>query len=404
MSNTNTNLNRRDFIRNSTGFLSASALTGLFGDGLWNLRGVSDDRVLVIVQLSGGNDGLSMVVPYGDDAYSNARRRARVDMDGLHKIDNHVALNADLKGLSSLYRDGKMSIIQGVSYPKATRSHFKSMDIWHAGDLRGSIEPYGWVGRFCDRSFKDNTNPNLIVSIGNKTPRAVSGRLKKPVALSSPDAYRYVAEDREKMRFPKVNDAEGKKESSLDFIRRTSREARKSSVEIRKAVERHQTSENYGVRGLANDLKMAASIICSNVGTRVLYVTMGGFDTHNNQKNRHAQLMQQLDQGLTAFQKDLAAHGMAKNVTTMVFSEFGRRVKENASGGTDHGRAGPSLILGDSVKGGLYGKHPSLTDLDKGDLKMTTDFRGIYATLIEKWMGGSARPVLKGQYQSPKFI
>ena len=398
------NINRRNFIRNGAGFLSASALTGIFGDGLWGLRGVSDDRILVVVQLSGGNDGLSMVVPYGDDAYGNARKRARVEMDGLHKIDNHVALNADLKGLSALYRDGKMSIIQGVSYPKATRSHFKSMDIWHTADLRGSLEPYGWVGRFCDRTFKENINPNLIVSIGNKTPRAVTGRLKKPVALASAETYRYVAEDREKMRFPKVNDAEGKKEGGLDFIRRTSKEARKSSLEVRKAVARHQTSVNYGNRNFGNDLKMAASIICSGIGARVVYVTMGGFDTHNNQKTRHAQLMQQLDQGLTAFQKDLAAHGTSKNVTTLVFSEFGRRVKENASGGTDHGMAGPSLILGDSVKGGLYGKHPSLTDLNKGDLKMTTDFRGIYATLIDNWMGGSSKAVLRGRFQAPKFI
>lgn len=400
------NFNRRDFMRHSAGFLAASSMSGLFGDGLWSLRGVSDERILVIVQLSGGNDGLSTVVPYGDDAYSVARNRARVDMNGLHKIDNYVALNGNLGGLSDLYRDGKLSIVQGVSYPSATRSHFKSMDIWHAGDPRGASEPYGWVGRFCDRAFRDSVNPNLVVSIGNKAPRAVTGRLIKPVALTSPDAYRYVAEDREKMRFPKINDAEGKKESNLDFIRRTSKEARKSSLEIRKAVARHQTSVNYGNLPLGGDLKIASSIICSDVGTRVVYVTMGGFDTHNNQRNRNAQLMTQLDQGLTAFQKDLQLHGVAKNVTTLVFSEFGRRVRENASGGTDHGRAGPSLVLGDSVKGGLYGKHPSLTDLDKGDLKMTTDFRSIYAALIDGWMGGSSKAVLRKQFKmkGPQFI
>ena len=296
--------------------------------------------------------------------------------------------------------------MQGCSYPKPNRSHFKSMDIWHTADLRGNAQPYGWLGRFADMTAGKNADANTLVGIGKKAELAITGKSVKPVAFTTPQSYRYVANAEQFETFDKLNEVESdKKESNLDFLRRVSSDAKSSSFRIRRAIGGYQTKVNYNAgRGLGSDLKTAAAIIAAKLPTRVIYVSMGGYDTHVNQKNRHDNNMRQLDAALGAFQKDLRRMGQADRVTTMVFSEFGRRVSENGSNGTDHGVAGPMLVLGDNIKGGLYGKHPSLTDLDKGDLKMTTDFRAVYAALLEDWMATKSGSLIGSTKKIKKLI
>ena len=400
------NKNRRDFLKaGAAGLGAASALTGLgslnplFAQGPLGLRGAGDDRILVIVQLSGGNDGLDTVVPYADDAYHKARPRLRHDTKTLHKLDDYVGLHKNLKQLAGFYESGALGIVQGAGYPNPNRSHFESMDIWHAADERGGSEPYGWLGRFADRHLAETGDPNALVSIGKGVPRALGGRIVKPVTLASPSSYRYLSDKQQRERFETVNETPPASESNLDFVRRVSRDALKSSLAIRQAAAGYKPKAAYANGPLAADLRLAAALICSGIGSRVIYTTLGGFDTHTNERGRHDNLMGQLDGALASFQRDLAAQGQADRVVTMVFSEFGRRVAENASGGTDHGAAGPMFLLGSQLKGGqLFGEHPSLTDLHRGDLKMSVDFRAVYATLLQRWMKADPKPILRDAY------
>ncbi len=365
-----------------------------------------DDQVLVILQLAGGNDGLNTVVPFTNDAYGKARRRLRIDPKDILRIDDHIGLHPGLGGLKSLWDDGDLAIVQGVGYPNPNRSHFKSFDVWHAASARGRSVGTGWVGRLCDHAFADVPDPNLVVHIGNRTPFSLYSTAHPPVAFSTPQAYRWIGSDREASALeaaapdrmpPEVKGmsppASGRDRALAD-LRRALRDAQASSETVRKAAARFRPKAPYPNSKLAASLATVSALITGGLSTRVYSVEAGGFDTHANQKQRHDNLMKQLGEGLSAFMKDLAAHGTAKRVTVFVFSEFGRRVAENASGGTDHGTAGPSFVVGPNVKGGLYGKYPSLTDLDKGDLKYEVDFRSIYATLIDRCIGADHAPVL----------
>lgn len=357
-----------------------------------------DDRVLVVIQLSGGNDGLSMVVPYADDAYGRARNTTRVTET--IKLDSYHALHAGLAPLQPFFAEGRLAIVEGCSYPNPNRSHFKSMDIWHTADVRGRQLATGWIGRAIDARCPDVVDPNLIINVGPTVPYALRGQVHKPVSFEKIENYTWNGRGADERAFAQLNQPrEGV--SDLDWLHRVAADARQSSGVLRAAAARYKPAAEYPQErnALASELQQVASLITGGLATRVYYVSMGTFDTHVRQKQAHDTLMRNFGSALAAFIADLRAQRCARRVSVLVFSEFGRRVNENASGGTDHGVAGPMLLLGESIRGGFHGLHPSLTDLDEGDLKMTVDFRQVYASVLGSWLGTDAERVLGAAYE-----
>ena len=399
-------------------FIERSAL-GMLGDPLLSSNpGVPDERILVIVQLGGGNDGLNTVVPFGSDDYFRARPQIGIRGPGAAPQNGQAAalaldgarglgLHPNLAGLKELYDEGLLSVIQGVGYPNPNRSHFTSMDIWQTGrlDAKGS----GWIGRYFDNTCNGTPKPEAAIAIGRNAPLALEGDVQKPIAFENASLFRWNGQDLHgslKDPYDTLNRtgsggfASDSADTQKAFLMRTALDAQVSSDRIRAAVAK-QPLVPYPGHGLANQLKMIAAMIRDGMPTRVYYASMGGFDTHGGQLGTHANLMRQLGESVLAFQRDLKEQRNDARVTTMVFSEFGRRVKQNASGGTDHGTAAPMFLVGPSVKPGVWGNHPSLTDLDQGDLKFGVDFRSVYASLLEDWMKTPSEKVLRGKFMNP---
>jgi uncharacterized protein (DUF1501 family) len=386
-----------------------------------------DGTILVVLQLAGGNDGLNTVVPFADDSYHKARPRLAKKEKEIITLNDYVGLNASMPYLGSLFKEGNLGVVQGVGYPNPNRSHFVSTSIWETADIENRSNT-GWIGRYFDNACS-GADPTVGISL-NKTQPESFGALKNPgVCLSSPELYRWIHGGGEKaqaeeffasLNSPEDDDlpAEGASidmpaggkvggiqgESNLAFLERVAMDARVSSAKILELAAKHKTKVNYEGTPIARSLNMVSRLIAGGMPTRVYYVSHGGFDTHNQQVNSHDRLLGQLDRALKSFFADLKAQGNAERVVLMTFSEFGRRVGENASAGTDHGRASCLFVAGEGVKGGLYGKYPSLTDLDQGDLKHTVDFRGVYASVIQGWLKTNAKPILKGDYPTMPII
>ncbi|MFB0985256.1 MAG: DUF1501 domain-containing protein [Phycisphaerales bacterium] len=372
-----------------------------------SVPGIPDDRVMVIIQLGGGNDGLNTVVPYYADEY--ARLRPRIGFGGPgSKRPAGAALELDeatglglhprLTGFKSLFDDGKLEIVQGVGYPNPNRSHFASMDIWHTG--RSDGQGTGWLGRYFDNTCNGSPTPEAAISIGRRAPLALMGDVQKPVSFEDARLFRWKGEDlHDAMKAPYEKVVRAGALNGIDpdsqaaYLMRTSLDAQISSDRIRAAV-RRSANAGYPRGPLADQLRLIAAMIRDGMPTRVYYATLGGFDTHGSQSGSHANLMGQLGDSVKAFQADLDAQGAADQVLTMVFSEFGRRVAENGSGGTDHGTAAPVFLIGDQVRPGVIGNHPSLTDLDGGDLRFGIDFRSVYAGLLTDWFKVDSASVL----------
>lgn len=397
-------------------FIERSAM-GMLGNPLLSSNpGVPDERILVIVQLGGGNDGLNTVVPYGADEYYRARPQLGIrgpraaNQNGQQaalELANAqgIGLHPNLTGLRELYDEGALSVVQGVGYPNPNRSHFTSMDIWQTGrlDAKGS----GWIGRYFDNTCNGTPVPEGAVAIGRNAPLAMQGDIQKPIAFENPSLFRWLGEDLHgamKDPYDAINraGAVGGAEpgSQREFLMRTALDAQIASERIRAAVAREPLVP-YPQSGLARQLQTIGAMIRAEMPTRVYYASMGGFDTHAGQAGPHANLMRQLGDAVLAFQRDLKAQRNEARVATMVFSEFGRRVRQNASGGTDHGTAAPVFLVGTALRGGVVGNHPSLADLDQGDLKYGIDFRSVYAGLLEDWMKAPSDKILRGRFAKP---
>jgi uncharacterized protein (DUF1501 family) len=385
-------------------------LSGPLGDG-------SDERAartLVLVQLTGGNDGLSTVVPFGDDAYGRARNSTRIGEAEVLKLDGYCGLHPALKGLKRHYDDGHVAIVSGCGYPNPIRSHFKSYEVWHTASERGRSTGAGWVGRLAETAYGSVECPELIVHVGANAPYSVYSLSHPPVIFQTPQSYRWIGpetDDLEAYRKASEEDTQrleakrkGKtpkktgSDAAIERLRGVLADANDSSARIRRAAVAYKTTATYPDDELGEALRVTASLIDARLGSRAISVELGGFDSHNNQRGQHDDRMRRLDAALSAFLDDLKGRTAESQVLVLVFSEFGRRVQENGSRGTDHGTAGPMFVLGSHVKGGLYGKHASLTDLDEGDLVHTTDFRSVYATAIERWLGADAPKVLGARY------
>ena len=385
------------------------------GEFMSEIPGVPTDHVLVVVQLGGGNDGLNSVVPFGDPNYYRVRPSIGIRENNVLKLDKAkgIGLHPNMKGILELHDEGLCAIVQGVGYPNPNRSHFKSMDIWHTADTSATGD--GWLGRYFDSECcgvgdggKPEPEPMAGIAVGREAPLAMQGRLSRPIGFEDPSLFRWLGKDvhdslsdpyEQINRRGLVEGVGG--ETNAGFLMRTSLDAQISSDQIRRAVAQRPLSP-YPNNELSRQLQMISSMIRAGLKTRVYYANLGGFDTHAGQggeQGRHAQLMETLSSSLRAFYEDLKKQGNDGRVLTMSFSEFGRRVAQNASGGTDHGTAAPMFLFGPMVKAGVHGKHPSLTDLDQGDLKYGTDFRGVYAAILESWLKADSRKILEGSYR-----
>ncbi len=378
---------------------------------------VSDDNVLVIVQLSGGNDGLNTVVPFAHDAYLKARPGIAIKERFL-KLDGDLALNPGLEALKRIFDDGKLAIVNGCGYPIPNRSHFESMDIWHTADPAGGTKG-GWLGHWLDHALRGSTattspatgNPLAAVNVGTALPQALVNEHAPVPSIQSINDFAVQTDPNTKFdgelelqiirEFTAVTDGV----PALQFLRRQATNAIVASEQIRKLTDGYKPDANYP-QGLGERLRLIAQIICGGFGTRVFYCEIGGFDTHANQLGQHEGLLKQVGDSIDAFMKDMTAKGYADKVAVMCFSEFGRRVAQNDSAGTDHGTAGPMFVCGGRVKGGLYGPYPSLApgDVADGDLKFTTDFRRVYATLLDRWLNCDSSRVLRDRFELLNFI
>ena len=389
-------LDRRDLLR--------IAAAGAVGAGVAALPGLASARarddaesVLVLVQLGGGNDGLSMVVPYADDAYGRSRAATRIEPERVLRLDDHVGLNPSMKGLKARFDAGELAVVQGCGYPRPNRSHFKSMEIWQAADHRGRAAGEGWVGRLCDVAFPES-HPARLVHVGGTTPFSLYSSRHGAASFVVPEGYRWVENEDSLASYDDTVGRVATKNDRLAFLRGVLTDARESSHAVRAAAASYRPSVRYPDDAFAYDLMAAAAVIHGGLGTRVVSTTLTGFDTHSGQRARHDELMRRLDAGLSAFLADLSASAIGRNTVVLAFSEFGRRVAENGSKGTDHGTAGPMLVAGARVKGGLHGKHPSLTELDAGDLVFTTDFRSVYGAVIAGCFGADPAEVLGAEH------
>jgi uncharacterized protein (DUF1501 family) len=406
-----------------------SALQAQAADSATQIATGKDATILVVLQMAGGNDGINTVVPYANDFYHKARPKIGFKADDVLKLNDDVGFHPALKGFKELYAGGELSVIQGVGYPNPNRSHFRSTEIWQTASDADRIEKHGWLGRYFDAACS-GADPAVGVTVGSQLPEAFFAAKPKGICFNNPQNYRFIANGNStEESYKKLNELEMSDMSpsggdvtfdensggsigmlpagmpmtggrAIDFISRTALDAQHSSDEIRGIAARVQNQATYPNSPLAGSLKLVAKLIGGGLPTRVYYVSQGGYDTHTNQIPTQQRLLGDLGDSMKAFVEDMKAQGNMGRVLVMTFSEFGRRVSENANGGTDHGAAAPMFIVGNKVKAGLLGKYPSLapSDLFQGDVKYNVDFRSVYAGVLESWLKTKSAPILGKQF------
>jgi uncharacterized protein (DUF1501 family) len=399
--------NRRGFLKTSLATstlvsMGSSTIPAFLGRSAHAASAVKpNNRILVVVQLIGGNDGLNTVVPHGVDGYLKGRRALRLSSSQVHKITAEIGLHPSMDQMAKLVEQGRVAIVQGVGYPNPDRSHFRSMEIWESARVETDALETGWLGRAVDSEDRPPGSAPPALHVGqNRLPLALRSKHTEVPSVSSLDQYRLQAGsggDARAVRDSLEQAARYRRESEdplLGFMRRNTLTAYESSRRLEQVTQPSGGKSKYPNFNLARRLELIASIIKADFGTRIFYAALDGFDTHANQLGTHAALLNELSDSIAAFHRDLSDAGHADRVALLTFSEFGRRVTENASAGTDHGAAAPLFIVGPVAQPGLVGAHPSLDDLDDGDLKHNIDFRRVYAGILEGWLRCPAAPVI----------
>jgi uncharacterized protein (DUF1501 family) len=369
-----------------------------------------DRSILVLVQLAGGNDGLNTVIPYEDAGYYRLRPTLGIKKEDAIRLDDTQGLHPSLAALHALMQEGRAGIIQNVGYPNPNHSHFRSSEIWETGSDSNQFLPSGWIGRFLDNACggADGTagigaDP-VAVHVTNELPQSfLSGKPHATFGLRSGGGRA----GKENLAFLEklVKQDDHEANANASFLRATMMDALVTEQRVQQVINGYKAESVYPGNGFAQSLRNVASLIAAGMSTRVYFVSLGGFDTHSNQANNHANLLRTLSEGLAAFQNDLVAKKLDSQVLTMTFSEFGRRPNENESRGTDHGTAAPLFVMGGKIQGGLHGTPPSLANLPKNrDLQFSTDFRQVYATVLDKWFACPAAQVLGRGYAPLPFI
>jgi uncharacterized protein (DUF1501 family) len=392
-------LSRRDFVKTSLSgaslFAMAPAIPGFLAATARAAAPLQDGRVLVVVQLDGGNDGINTIVPLKDEGYARSRKALRLKARELLKVNDIVGLHPSLSKAARLLERGELAIVQGVGYPNPSRSHFQSMAIWHSA--RRDPEEHrgpGWLGRaFDERLAAGDASGTTFVGAG-PPPAALNGRRSVPATLDRLEDLALKGEPGARATI-----AEAPSGDDLGaFVRRTALEAYTAAHHVAEMTRGRRSADEGSDGGLAGRLSLIARLVKSGARARVYYTQQGSYDTHASQLRTHADLLFELSEALSTFQADLEASGLADRVLVLCFSEFGRRVTENGSDGTDHGTAGPVLLLGKHVRAGLVGETPNLLDLEDGDLKVHVDFRRIYAAILQDWLALPSAGALGGRF------
>jgi uncharacterized protein (DUF1501 family) len=400
---------RRDFLK-ACSLVSLGTVVPQFVARTARAAEPGKDAVLVVVELTGGNDGLNMVIPYADDLYHKFRPTLRQTKSQVIRLDGHVGLHSGMQGLRPLWDDGHLAVVQGVGYPNPDRSHFEAMDIWQLADPTRAAKT-GWLGRAtAEMENRGGGIPILHVGPG-KAPLATAGPGGSgAVSLGEQNNFKLElgadagrAEARRKLLDEVAGAPKPDADDLLSFVQRRQVQTLTAVDDLKSLLEGPDAVRTFG-GGLAQKFRLVAGLIGKGFGTRVFYVSLDGFDTHAEQGPSHQKLLSELAAGIGDFFRELKDDGNADRVRLITFSEFGRRAKENGSRGTDHGAASCLFVAGPSVKGGVVGKHPSLSDLDSGDLKFHTDFRRAYATLLDEWLGCDSKSVLGAKWDHVKEL
>ena len=369
------------------------------------------DPILVVIQLTGGNDSLNTLIPYGNSLYYENRNTVAIPQDEVIAIDDNFGFNPAMRPIKDLYDQGKVALIQGVGYPNPNRSHFRSMDIWHTcePDKQGSE---GWLGRVIRDIDPNGENVLTGVNFGRGLPRALAVPGVPVASVAVLETYGVltgISEEPDRtdaldvfarMYAPTIGSG-----PVMDYLGQTGLDALRGADILKTAPDRYVSSIEYADNAISNNLQGISKVLNANLGTRIFYTQHGGYDTHANQGPVHPKLWTELSQAISDFYADLAEHDVSEDVLMFVFTEFGRRVKDNGSG-TDHGSGGLAFAIGDPVKGGMYSEYPSLKegDLLEGDLQFNIDYRGIYGSMIEHWLQLDPIPVVGGNFEQLDFV
>ena len=367
--------------------------------------------VLVVLQLTGGNDYLNTVIPYTDSNYYDSRPSLQIPEDTVLRLDDQLGLHPSMGPMKEIYEQGDMAIIHGIGYENSSRSHFRSMDIWHTAEP-DKVGAEGWLALATRDLDPSGENPVTAVSVGHGLPRALMApgvSVASVADLSTYGLYTGIQQQERRVkvleRFANMYGPAIGSGPVMDYLGQTGLDALNGADMLKRAGESYSSSVEYPASSIGGKLRDVAAIHTAQLGTRIFYADHGGFDTHASQPANHSKLLTEVSQAIAEFWGDLREHGADDNVIMFLFSEFGRRVRDNGSG-TDHGSAGVSFAIGPKAKGGMHGEYPQTRTeaLVEGDLAPNQDFRGVYASILEDWLGVDPVPIVNGQFEQPKFI
>jgi len=373
----------------------------------------ASNKVLVILQLSGGNDGLNTVIPYRNDLYYKARPGIGIEKSKILSLTDEVGLHPSLTGLKELYDDGSLGILNNVGYPNPDRSHFRSMDIWHTGSDSRQYWTTGWLGRYLDAQCHGCDKPTYALELDDTLSLALKGEEAKAIAMKDPKRLfgtanqRFFKEVMKNHKPARLSHSGGDEpgEQPVDYLYKTLAETISSADYIFEKSKLRPSKAGYPKTEIGQNMKTIASLIFSDINTTVYYVSLGSFDTHVNQQMQQQNLFNQMNDAIKVFVNDLKANDRFNDVMLMTFSEFGRRVSQNASRGTDHGTANNMFFIGGGLKQkGVINAMPNLADLEEGDLKYNVDFKNVYATILKNWLNTEDKNILKNKYDFMHFI
>ena len=392
-------MKRRNFIKASA-IASTSVMLPQFLKGV-NAQNIASSRQgknLVVIQFSGGNDGLNTIIPYQNDLYYKNRPSLGIKANEVLKVSDSLGFNPAMESLRSLYDEGLMSIINSVGYPNPDRSHFRSMDIWHTASDSDEYLSTGWLGRYLDSNCSGCQSPHHALEVDDTLSLSLKGIEKSGFAMSNPNQLKRISDN----KFLKsiTHHHEHEHEENVEYLYKTLTDTQASANYLYQKSKTHKTKVRYPKGAFGNDLKQIAELMTADADIKIYYANLGGFDTHVGQKNKQTRLLKTYSDAMNAFIKDLKNNGLLEDTLIMTFSEFGRRVQQNASGGTDHGTANNVFLMGGNLKKkGFYNSAPDLKKLDKGDLIYQMDFRKIYATILEDWLDASPTKILGKRFE-----
>jgi len=397
-------MERRQFIQTS-GLASAAVMIPRFLKAQENKVVSNTNKILIVIQLTGGNDGLNTVVPFENDLYYNARPQISIKKNEVLKLNNELGLNPNMQGFKNLFDDGKLCLINNVGYPEPDRSHFRSMDIWQTASNSNEYKTTGWLGRYLDEQCNNCEKPTQVLEIDDTLSLALKGKNVKGLAMKDPKRLYSTTLDPFVNQLSKQHIIGDHEHNNAEYLYKTLAETVSSASYIYQTSKIYKSAVTYPNHQFGKSMKTIAELITSGVNTNVYYVSLGSFDTHFNQQKRQADLLQQLSETIKIFTDDLKISGKQDDVMMMTFSEFGRRVNENASLGTDHGTANQIFLIGNNLKKkGIYNEAPNLADLDEGDLKFSVDFKNVYSTILKKWLNTDDQIVLGNKSAYMDFL